>query len=111
TAQDGSKDLRKLIKRLAKQILTEADALKLNAFLNRAKQLSEKRNKFIHSVWAIDMDGGDVLINKDHSVETIPPAEEIDKVANQIIELIREINGERLDSEGFIYKAINTNSK
>ena len=57
TAFISSSGLRDRIKKLAKQKLGEGNALiRLQAILERCRRATEKRNDYIHNIWAYELD-------------------------------------------------------
>ena len=53
TAFEGASLLRERVRKLAKQRLGEGQALlKVQAFVERCRRATEKRNEYVHSVWA-----------------------------------------------------------
>lgn len=109
TARQGSAELRKRILGLAKKKIGDGEALlKLQALLERSKQVSEKRNDFIHSLWAHELDGSPVIRQEDHSWKETPKTEELQDLANQILGIANELNQARLD--GFISEALKKTS-
>lgn len=105
TARQGSAELRKRIEKFAKNRFGEGETLlKIQSLLERSRQASEKRNDFIHSLWAQELDGQHVIRNEDHSWTSIPTSEELEKLTKEILDLIHEFNQSRLD--GFISKAL-----
>jgi len=58
TEKQGSFDLRKRVRALAKQKFGEGETLvRLDALLTRAQRATEKRNRILHSLWADELDG------------------------------------------------------
>lgn len=105
TTWENSAELRKRITKLARQKLGEGQALlKLQALLERARRVTEKRNKYIHSLWAHELDGSAVIRNEDHSWEPVPTASELDALSKEISGITNELTKERLD--GFLSAAI-----
>src|SRR5262245_51305436 len=73
TSRVGAAALRKRVAKLAKKRFGEGEVfLKLEAILNRARRLTELRNRMIHSLWGHDIEGTPVLRNEDHSWTTVP---------------------------------------
>jgi hypothetical protein len=105
TARVGSQELRKRINKLATQRLGEGPSLlKLQAILKRAGTATDKRNIYVHSLWAQELDGSAVIRNDDHSWEAVPSAQELEKLANNIHAITQELNTARL--HGFLSEAL-----
>lgn len=105
TAYQGSRQLRERIKQFAKQKLGEGEALlRLQALLQRAKRVSDKRNEFVHALWAHELDGEPVIRTDDHKLVSVPTVAELNSLAGEIYDLTEELNRARL--EGFLFKAL-----
>ena len=105
TLYEGSRALRDRIKKLAKQKLGEGEALlKLQALLERAKRVSDKRNEFVHSLWAHELDGSPVIRTDDHKFVSVPAVAELEGLAGDISLITNELNIARL--EGFLFEAL-----
>ncbi|MHA2231407.1 MAG: hypothetical protein ACXAB4_02840 [Candidatus Hodarchaeales archaeon] len=107
---EGSRSLRQRINKLGKKELGESKALlKLQAILGRAEIVTEKRNKFIHGLWAKELDGDPGIMGVPGELHPLPTVEELEKLANEIAEIIQELNEARL--EGFIKERFDERSK
>lgn len=105
TSYDGAARLRDRIKTLARQRLGEGVALlKLQAILEQCKRASEKRNNFIHSVWAKELDGEPFRRGSDHSWQPLPTVEELKSLGEEIGALTNTLNDARL--LGFLAEAL-----
>ena len=105
THYTNSSELRKRIQKIGKQRLGEGQALlKLQAFLGRADELTEKRNEFIHSTWGHELDGEPVVRKSGNNWQPAPDAETLDVLNQSIFNLISEIRDARFG--GFIEKAL-----
>jgi len=105
TAFVGSGALRDRIQKLARSRLGEGQALlKLQAILERCRRATEKRNDWIHSIWARELDGDPQLRTSDHKWTKPPGVEELQALADEIGRLTEELNRARLD--GFIFEAL-----
>ena len=105
TARQGSFDLRKRIRALAKQKFGESETLvKLDALLERARRATESRNEFLHSLWAYELDGKPVIRDDDHSFRPAPTINELREAATELATITTELNEARL--EGFLKKAL-----
>lgn len=110
TVWEGSKQLRKRINKLATQRLGEGSSLlKLQAILERANRATDKRNKYVHSLWAQELDGPAVIRNNDHSWEPVPSAQELEKLANDIHTITQELNTAR--QVGFLSVALSNTAQ
>ena len=107
---EGSRSLRQRINRLAKKELGESKALlKLQAILGHAERVTEKRNKFIHGLWAKELDGDPGIMGDPGELHPLPTVNELGSLANEIAELTQELNEARL--EGFLKEALDEKSK
>ena len=105
TAFQGSATLRERIVKLARRKLGEGTALlQLQALLERARRASERRNEFIHSIWAQELDGAPQIRGNDHSWKPIPSLAELQALASDLESITSELNGARQD--GFLSAAI-----
>jgi hypothetical protein len=105
TARMSASDLREKIKRHFKQkSRDEAAKTRLDALLNKAKRLSEKRNSLIHRPWARDKGGNWVVKEEDHTWGQPPSADELNQLADDIHSTAVELNTARL--QGFIKEAL-----
>jgi hypothetical protein len=105
TAFDGASVLRERIRKLAKQRLGEGSPLlRLQALLERCRQATERRNDFVHSVWAQELDGEPMRRNGAKLWLPIPTVEQLQALSRELLELTSQINEARL--EGFIREAL-----
>lgn len=103
---DGSRSLRQRINKLSKKELGESKALlKLQAILGRVERVTEKRNKFIHGLWAEELDGDPGIMGAPGELNPLPTVQELDNLAKEIAEITQELNEARL--EGFLKEALN----
>jgi hypothetical protein len=110
TAELGVAEVREIIKRIAKQAWGESpELLKVRAFMTRAKKLSSRRNDLLHALVAQELDGMPMKRSRGGNWEPIPSANELCALANQIYELIGEMNRERL--EGCIADAMKSKER
>src|SRR5690606_1002014 len=78
TKRNTSGCLRERIDKLAKKRLRESAALlKLQAILERARKVTDKRNQYVHSLWARELYGPAVIRKDDHSFEQGPSSDEL----------------------------------
>ena len=105
TTRQTSRELRSRVRTLAKQQIGEGKALvQLDALLERARRLTEKRNDLLHSLWAHELDGKPVRRGDAGTWQDIPSSAELDALADEIAVLISDINFGRLD--GFLHDAL-----
>ena len=105
TAFDGASLLRDRIRRLAKQRLGEGKALlQLQALVERCRRVTEKRNDYVHSVWAQELDGEAVRRDSSHQWLPTPSIPELQALSKELLALTQELNLARL--EGFILEAL-----
>ena len=112
TKYQGSSELRERIKKLAKKRFGDGEVLvKIQALMQRAEELTEKRNDYMHSLWAEKLEEGTaipVLVNENGNCTPTPSAEDLNRLSSQLDSLANEIWQERL--HGFIFEALqNTN--
>jgi hypothetical protein len=109
TKNDGSSQLRDRIKKLARQKLGEGVALiKLQAILARCKCATDKRNEFIHSICAKEIDG-EPHTQADRIRKPLPTISELKDLINKLSLLAQELNEARL--EGFLLEALKQQAK
>jgi hypothetical protein len=105
TAYDGSRQLRERIRKLARRRLGESEALlKLEALLERCRRVTERRNELMHGIWAKELDGEPMRKGSDKKWYSLPTADELKALANEIWILSDELNTARLD--GFLSAAL-----
>ena len=105
TKYTGSSQLRQRINKLAKQRLGEGQALlKLQAILSGCERVSQKRNDYIHGLWAKELDGDNHIRDAYGNTSPIPTADELKVLASEIEQLTNHLNTERL--EGFLHEAL-----
>jgi hypothetical protein len=78
--------------------------LELGDLIDRAERASDRRNKFLHSLYAKELDGEPMLVGNDHTWEPLPTPEELTELAKEIITIADEIHEARL--HGLLAKAI-----
>ena len=107
---EGSRSLRQRINKLARKELGEGKALlKLQAILGRAEKVTEKRNRFIHGLWAKELDGDPGIMGVPGELHPLPTEKELEVLANEIAEITQELNEARL--EGFLKEALDARAK
>ena len=105
TAFDGASMLRERVRKLAKQRLGEGQALvKVQALVERCRRATEKRNEYVHSVWAQELDGEAKRRDGSHRWLPIPTIKELQALSQELLALTQELNHARL--EGFIFEAL-----
>lgn len=105
TVRHGSGQLRERIKRLAKAQFGEGPALvRLQALLERAARVTEKRNDLMHAVWGTERDGGGMVRGDDHVFRPAPAAAELDSLEDAIAEILEDIVDARV--KGFVAEAL-----
>jgi hypothetical protein len=105
TARDSPSFLRKRIRTLAKRRLGESQALvKLQALLQRSERVTKKRNDFVHSVWAHELDGEPGRVTED-GWSKLPTVADLDALVNDIGAITSELSTARLE-DGWLYEAI-----
>lgn len=78
------------------------DLAKLDTLLEKARDLSEKRNEFLHAAWAVSPAGEPIVKSEAHAWGPAPSREEVERLAVEIVDLGKEINTARL--RGFIQR-------
>lgn len=105
TAFDSASLLRDRVRKLAKQRLGEGKALlQLQALVERCRRATEKRNDYVHSVWAQELDGEAVRRGNNHQWLPIPSVPDLQTLSQELLALTQELNIARL--EGFILDAL-----
>jgi hypothetical protein len=105
TAFDGAALLRDRVRKLAKQRLGEGQALlRLQALVERCRRATEKRNEYVHSVWAQELDGDPMRRDGNQTWQPIPTVAELRGLGQELLALTSELNQARL--EGFIKEAL-----
>jgi hypothetical protein len=110
TRRQGSAELRRRIDKLARQRIGEGPALiRLQALLERARRVTERRNSLIHDVWVrfVD-DGAAMILNEDEKAIPVPSVEDLESLGRDIEALTYEINEARL--RGFLAQAVQAKS-
>lgn len=101
TEGDRISDVRVRVKQLFKERQpTALEKTNLDALFGRAKHLSEKRNSYLHRAWSETAAGRAIMKGGDHQWGSAPSEEEILHAAEEITNLVTEINEARL--HGFI---------
>ena len=79
--------------------------MRLEAILQRAAKVTDRRNHLLHTLWAHELDGAPVIRDADnHTFKAIPTPDELDAVASALAEIATELNMARLD--GFLSEAL-----
>jgi hypothetical protein len=101
TAEDRMPDLRARIKHLFKEKkATTTEKVKLDALLHKAKQLTEKRNDYLHAAYSRTREGQALMQDVDHVWGPAPTADQVQKVTDALLTLYKTLNDARL--RGFI---------
>jgi hypothetical protein len=105
TALDSSSLLRERVRKLARKRFGEGSALvKVQALIERCRRATEKRNDYVHSVWAQELDGAAMRRDSRNAWQSIPTIAELSGLSQEILGLTQELNHARL--EGFIFEAL-----
>ena len=105
TKYQGSGILRDRIKKIARKRLGEgAPLLKLQAILTNCERLTEKRNEFVHSLWAQELDGEAHLRDAHGNTRPLPTSQELRELGKEIEQQTNQLNVARLD--GFLKQAL-----
>jgi hypothetical protein len=105
TDHQGTAELRKRIRKLAKQKFGDGDVLvRLDALLYRSRLLTARRNTYIHSFWGYDDEGTPVISGDEHEMRPIPTVSQLEDLANELANITKELNYARL--EGFLAEAL-----
>lgn len=105
TERQGSHDLRKRVRKLAKQKFGESVTLvRLDALINRAHRATDRRNAILHNLWAQDLDDNPVIRDDDHTFRPAPLLAELDAVADELATVASELNDARFS--GFLKEAL-----
>jgi hypothetical protein len=105
TERQGSSDLRRRVRHLARQRIGEGAALvRLDALLERARCATERRNNLLHGFWATGEED-QPLFRRDGKMTTeIPSAPELTELERELNAIALELNDARL--RGFVAEAI-----
>jgi hypothetical protein len=105
TAFQGSATLRERILKIARRKLGEGTGLLLlQALLERARLATEKRNAFVHSIWAQELDGEPMMRGSDRTWKPLPTLAELQALSLDLEQIAVALNTARL--EGFLASAI-----
>jgi hypothetical protein len=105
TAFDGASVLRERLRKHARQRLGEGPALlKAQALVERCRRATDKRNAYVHSVWAQELDGQAKRRDGSNGWLPIPTVQELQALSQELLVLTQELNHARL--EGFIHEAL-----
>ena len=105
TSYESSAQLRDRVRKIARQRLGEGTPLiKLQAILANCKRLTEKRNEFVHGLWAQELDGNAHLRDAYGGTRPLPKLEKPHHLAHELEQLTNQLNFERL--EGFLQKVM-----
>jgi hypothetical protein len=105
TAMQGSRDLRRRVRQLARKRFGDGEALvRLDAILEQARQATDNRNALLHALWAHELDGRPVLRKHGDEFGPIPTVAELAGVADDLNKIANDLHMARLD--GFISEAI-----
>jgi hypothetical protein len=105
TDREGAGDLRDRIKALARKRFGQTPVLvRVQAVITRAGRATSRRNELLHGLWAKELDGPDVMGDPRVGFADAPSLEQLNGVADEIYEIARTLNHERLD--GFIHEAL-----
>ena len=97
-------DVQKTVKKLARsRQFPEHIMVRLRSLLNKATSLSRKRNEFVHRAVQMNRQGQLVQKRDDHTWGPAPTLEDLDELSQEILQLSKEINQQRL--RGFIRDA------
>ncbi|MGB4107609.1 MAG: hypothetical protein WBK55_07415 [Alphaproteobacteria bacterium] len=109
TQMMSSKDLRKRIKKLAKERLGDGPALvELEAILQRAQGVMKQRNELIHGAW-VKKNGKSVVQVPGKGHFPLPTTKEVERLAQEIRQVYLELNDSRL--RGSLLKALDEKKK
>ena len=106
TAMQGSRELRRRVRNLARKRFGDADVLvRLDALLERARRATDRRNALLHGLWAKEMDGGPVFREHDKDdFGPVPSVTELEALADDLNRIAYDLHTARL--EGFIHEAM-----
>lgn len=105
TEGDASWQLREHILALAKRRLGPSPAMvQLRALLTRAKNASGRRNKFLHGLWAQELDGQEVYPADGRRQASVPSIGDLEALADELFDVAAALNAARL--KGFLHAAL-----
>ncbi|HTU64713.1 MAG TPA: hypothetical protein VMF52_02080 [Steroidobacteraceae bacterium] len=102
---EGARSKRELIKKLAIARFgkTSQATLKLAAILNSCGKLTDKRNRYVHSLWTTGK-GEAAKLWDGGGHQKAPTATQLNQLADDIYQVARDLNEARL--KGFIFDAM-----
>lgn len=107
TRYQGSRQLRERVGKLARQRLGEGEPLiRLQALLAECERVTEARNRFIHGLWAKELDGDPQLRDEFGESGPVPTLDELRRLATEVELVAGKLNQARLF--GFLDKALQT---
>jgi|SRR5689334_21951996 hypothetical protein len=105
TTFQGSATLRDRINKIARRKLGEGTPLLLlQALLERTRLATEKRNTFVHSIWAQELDGEPMIRGNDRPWKPLPKLAELETLSAELEQIANELDTAR--REGFLAEAI-----
>jgi len=105
TNYEGSSSLRGRIKKIArKRVGDGAVLIKLQALMERCKQVTAKRNALVHGVYATERFGEPIMSGPDWSWIAQPTLKELQALSVEIERLTNEINDARF--RGYLADAL-----
>lgn len=97
--------LRRRILESAQEKISESWVIsRLTELIQKSKRASDKRNRMIHAVWARNRHNQLIIRDDDRGVQPCPPLQELNKLADDIADVLSELNDARLS--GFLRDAL-----
>jgi hypothetical protein len=110
TKRKGPSFLRQRIEGEAKKKLGQCEAFeKLKNWLHRSWSASDKRNLFVHGLWAKKLDGPLLLQDENYEWGKPPTVQMLEILSDEIKHITDELNLDRL--KGTLYEALKDNKK
>ena len=105
TAGQGSAELRRRVRKLARRKLGEGRALLLlEALLTRAGRATRRRNELLHGLWVAELDAKAMVLRDDGSSAEVPRVPELEGLVDELTAIANELNDARL--VGFLKEAL-----
>jgi hypothetical protein len=106
TQNETSSGLRQRVNKWGERVLGESEALiELQAYVKRCERVSRQRNELLHSLYAKELDGEPVILDRDRKQKPIPTVPELRTIENELQTLCDEMNAARFDG-GFLVEVV-----
>ncbi|MFQ5482048.1 MAG: hypothetical protein ACE5ER_04750 [Nitrospinaceae bacterium] len=97
TKRKGPRQLRTRIgKEADKNFNPGATRNKLNEIMERSEKATEKRNFFVHNMWAYELDEEALILDENMNRHPLPTIQELEELSSEIKRIFEELNDFRL---------------